>query len=84
MELEVGQIWVDKTDDHLEIVVKINKEEGRVHVLAYDGVSVTPLTLEFSHDPLEAMLTEDSAMVPMLTLKELTEIYLDERRKEVH
>jgi hypothetical protein len=85
MKVEVGQVWYDYSDDHVELVVKIDEDLKKVGVVAYDdGDGLRPITLEYSNDPMDVYEDEDMDFHLATTMEDILEICKNERRKAMH
>lgn len=80
MKLEVGQMWYC-SDGHLEIVLGIDEKNKQVKMMCYENGSPKPLTLDYTHDPMDVMTLADSWEFELATtLNDILEICNNERR----
>jgi hypothetical protein len=85
MKVEVGQVWYDAADDHIEIVFKIDPDKHQVGVGIYesDGM-VKPQALDYVDDPIEVYEEAETNFHLATTLDDILEICKNERRKTMH
>lgn len=84
-KIEVGQIWYDASDNHIEIVLKMDFDKRAIGVGIYEGDGeFKPQTLYFSEDPVEVYEEEDTDFHLATTLDDILEICKNERRKKMY